>query len=74
MGQLPKISDVVSHVLATAERAQDEKVAAEVIPPTEYTSDVALSLKKLADHLRSSPMSVTYEDVFATGQILLRTP
>lgn len=72
--RLPSINEVVTHVLSTAEKAQTEKTAAEAIPPTEYTSEVAQAIKKLAQHLRSSSASVTYEDVFATGKRLLRTP
>lgn len=72
MSRLPNINEVVTHVLSTAGAAQTEKIAAEVPSVKEYTSDVAQSLKKLAQHLRSTPGGVTYEDVFAVGHRLLR--
>jgi hypothetical protein len=73
MSRLPNINDVVAHVLTTAGQAQIEKVAADTTPPEEYSSDVARSIRKLAQHLRSSPLGVTYEDVFSVGHRLLRT-
>lgn len=72
--RLPHINEVVAHVLATAKDAKHEKIASETLPPKEYSSDVAQALKKLAQHLRSSSNSITYEDVLATGKRLLRTP
>jgi hypothetical protein len=74
MSRLPNINEVVTHVLNTAGAAQTEKVAAEVPAVKEYKSDVAQSLKKLAQHLRSAPAGVTYEDVFEVGNRLLRNP
>lgn len=74
MSRLPSINDVVAHVLTTAVTAQHEKTASDTVPPKEYSSDVAQSIKKLAEHLRASTSEVTYDDVFATGKRLLRTP
>lgn len=72
--RLPSINEVVTHVLSTAEHAKMEKQAAEAVPPKEYTSDVAQAIKKLASHLRTTSSGVTYDDVFALGKRLLRTP
>jgi len=71
--RLPTINEVVTRVLATAGEAKAEKTASEATPPKEYSSDTAQTLKKLAQHLRSSE-DLTYDDVFATGRRLLRTP
>ncbi len=72
MSRLPKIDEVVTRVLSV-EAQEQSKVAAEISPDPVYVSEVALSLKKLATHLRSAPVEVTYEDVFALGHRLLRT-
>jgi hypothetical protein len=72
MKRLPNINQVVSSVLSSAGQAQQEKIASEVQPPKDYTSDVALSIKKLAQHLRASSSSVSYDDVFSLGNKLLR--
>ena len=73
MSKLPSINEVVARVLSTAGEAQTEKIANDAPPPKEYSSDVADSIKKLAEHLRGSP-SLTYEDVFSVGNKLLRIP
>jgi hypothetical protein len=71
MSKLPNVREVVAHVLKAAEHAEAEKTAAEAPPAQEYTTDVAKSLQKLAAHLRSSSVEVTYEDVNALGRKLL---
>jgi hypothetical protein len=71
MRRLPNVDEVVAHVLAEADSASAEKLAADAPAPKEYTTDVAQSLHKLSSHLRSEAQEVSYDDVLSLGRKIL---